>query len=312
MIQLLFAFCISMTALWCSEIPTKKQEISNLFFHFSHVKDTSSALKILSEKGVNTDHMTNNDDTAVYSLLKILLEEGADINYALICNVTALHMAVTDESLKMVNFLLKQKFINVDAKMDDAKTALHIAAIKGNYEIASALIQKGADVNAEGLEKAIPLHYATISGHVDMIKLFIQNGVHVNTALYNGKTALHLALQGRCEEAAKLILDQENVTIDAPCKLYGISGVTALHMALASKFLDVAKTLIKKGAKKDVLTSKGASPLDLAIAHNIPELITLLSGKVKIKQQQPAISFLKELSAAKSNTAEKLPHPKLA
>ena len=52
-------------------------------------------------------------------------------------------------------------------------TALHAAVLGGHVEIASVLIQRGADMYAETNEKYIPFHIAIENGDENMIALFV-------------------------------------------------------------------------------------------------------------------------------------------
>ncbi|EAY09539.1 hypothetical protein TVAG_276120 [Trichomonas vaginalis G3] len=55
-------------------------------------------------------------------------------------------------------------------------TALHVAAIFNNYEIADFLISNKADVNAKDFHWSTPLHYAASNNSNETIKILISNG----------------------------------------------------------------------------------------------------------------------------------------
>ena len=55
-------------------------------------------------------------------------------------------------------------------------TPLHIAAIRGNKEIAELLIAKGADVNAKAEYDNTPLLYAALTGHKEIADLLRKHG----------------------------------------------------------------------------------------------------------------------------------------
>ena len=56
-------------------------------------------------------------------------------------------------------------------------TPLHAAAVRGEQQIATLLIQRGADVNARGGEnQATPLHVAAAGGHTDMVRTLVTAG----------------------------------------------------------------------------------------------------------------------------------------
>ncbi|XP_065884558.1 uncharacterized protein [Dysidea avara] len=73
-------------------------------------------------------------------------------------------------------------------------TALHFAAEKGHYNVASALLQWGANVDAtEEYDLRTPLHYAARYGHTDIFNLLVANGADINKQDKNGKTPLVMA-----------------------------------------------------------------------------------------------------------------------
>ena len=82
------------------------------------------------------------------------------------------------------------KGIDVDAKNKDGATALHIASLLGQYEIAELLIQRGADVNIKGNDGATALHAAVFLGQYREAKLLLENGVNANTRKNDGATAI--------------------------------------------------------------------------------------------------------------------------
>ena len=82
------------------------------------------------------------------------------------------------------------KGIDVDAKNKDGSTALHIASLLGQYEVAELLIQRGADVNIKGNDGATALHAAAFLGQYREAKLLLENGVNANTRKNDGATAI--------------------------------------------------------------------------------------------------------------------------
>jgi RNA polymerase sigma factor (sigma-70 family) len=56
-------------------------------------------------------------------------------------------------------------------------TPLHVAAVRGEQQIATLLIQRGADVNAQsGENQAAPLHVAAAGGHFDVVRTLVTAG----------------------------------------------------------------------------------------------------------------------------------------
>uniref|UniRef100_A0A8C6SFM7 Ankyrin repeat protein n=1 Tax=Neogobius melanostomus TaxID=47308 RepID=A0A8C6SFM7_9GOBI len=72
-------------------------------------------------------------------------------------------------------------------------TPLHIAAKKNQMEIATVLLQYGAETNIQTKQGVTPLHLASQEGHI--VNFLLQNGASVNAKTKNGYTPLHQAAQ---------------------------------------------------------------------------------------------------------------------
>ena len=78
--------------------------------------------------------------------LKVLIEEGADVNARNVQKLTALHMAVAENRMKAVEILLDA---GADPDLTDhrGRTVLTRAAQEGSYRAVSMLVDAGADPN---------------------------------------------------------------------------------------------------------------------------------------------------------------------
>lgn len=79
--------------------------------------------------------------------VQLLLEKGADVNYANSCGKTALYQAIKKNNEKLVAELL-DKGASVHYKDSFGSTAIHTAASTGNLNILKTIIDHGADKNA--------------------------------------------------------------------------------------------------------------------------------------------------------------------
>src|SRR5688572_13991203 len=86
-----------------------------------------------------------------------LLQQKADINRAHGDGTTALHWAVLNNDLEMVQMLVQAKAdVNATSRFD-AITPLYLAATNGNSAIIEVLIGAGADVNKASGTGTTPL-----------------------------------------------------------------------------------------------------------------------------------------------------------
>ncbi|MDC0065776.1 ankyrin repeat domain-containing protein, partial [Verrucomicrobia bacterium] len=144
------------------------------------------------------------------TIVKILIENGADINDKDKNGVTPLSFALTKEIAE----LLIDKGADINAKCDDGDTPLHSAAYNGRKEIAELLIDKGADINAKGTIGWTPLHLAVQQGRKEVVELLIAKGADVNAKMKNGITPLDWAVDKDYTEIAYLLSTHGGTTSD--------------------------------------------------------------------------------------------------
>ncbi|XP_060759770.1 protein phosphatase 1 regulatory subunit 12A isoform X2 [Neoarius graeffei] len=183
-----------------------------------------------------------------------LLERGADINYANVDGLTALHQACIDDNVDMVTFL----------------------------------VEHGACINQPDNEGWIPLHAAASCGYMDIAEYLISQGANVGVVNSEGETPLDIAEEEPMEELLKNEINRQGVDIEAARKeeerimlrdarqwlnsgqindvRHAKSGGTALHVAAAKGYTEVLKLLIQAGYDVNIKDYDGWTPLHAA-AH---------------------------------------------
>src|SRR5204862_411841 len=132
-------------------------------------------------------------------------------------------------------------------------TALHIAALAGQANVAKVLIAHGADKTVRlDHNGETPLHLAALLGRRKVIDLLIAPGVDVNVLDYNGGTPLQYA--------------RRRLQANAVDELIGL-GARVDHLADAVNANDVTRVveLIAQGEDVNGFTLFG-TPLHLAAA----------------------------------------------
>ncbi|XP_023666703.1 protein phosphatase 1 regulatory subunit 12A isoform X3 [Paramormyrops kingsleyae] len=183
-----------------------------------------------------------------------MLERGADINYANVDGLTALHQACIDDNVDMVTFL----------------------------------VEHGACVNQPDNEGWIPLHAAASCGYMDIAEYLISQGANVGVVNSEGETPLDIAEEEAMEELLQNEINRQGVDIEAARKeeervmlrdarqwlnsgqiadvRHTKSGGTAMHVAAAKGYAEVLKLLIQAGYDVNIKDFDGWTPLHAA-AH---------------------------------------------
>ncbi|KAI3612356.1 hypothetical protein WG66_012220 [Moniliophthora roreri] len=88
------------------------------------------------------------------------------------------------------------------------KTALHVAALKGNEELVRMLCDLGADLNLTDNQGNTPLHYASAWGHIPVVQLLIERGCQYSARNDEGFTAsdyaYSISTRDTLQDAARL------------------------------------------------------------------------------------------------------------
>ena len=146
-------------------------------------------------------------DNAV-DIMKILIENGAEIDICDDYNDTPLHLATYHKSLDAMQLLLDSG-ANVNALSSDGYYPLSkaITPWMGNIEpeVILLLLKYGADINAVSGTDALPaLHTAAELGEADIVKLLIEHGADINLE-YDGLTPLDAAMEEEQEEVIEIL-----------------------------------------------------------------------------------------------------------
>jgi ankyrin repeat protein len=108
---------------------------------------------------------------------------------------SALHYAAFCGLPIVVKFLFIEHSQNMHSlDFHDYPSPLHLVARQGHVEVASVLVEHGADVSAKGQDGDTPLHHALDGGHIDVTKFIIEHGADVLAKNKFRWTLLHQAL----------------------------------------------------------------------------------------------------------------------
>ena len=125
-------------------------------------------------------------------VVKLLIDNGADLNHKNNGGVTALRTAAREGRTEVVKLLIDNG-ADQNIKDVDGWTALMYAAWNGSTEVVKLLIDNGADLNHKNNFGETALMYASIYGHTEVVKLLVDNGADMNIKDVDGWTALMYA-----------------------------------------------------------------------------------------------------------------------
>ncbi|KAE8615718.1 hypothetical protein XENTR_v10008592 [Xenopus tropicalis] len=183
-----------------------------------------------------------------------LLDRGADINYANVDGLTALHQACIDDNIDMVKFLVEHG-AGINQPDNEGWIPLHAASSCGYLDIAEYLISKGASVGVVNSEGDTPLDIAEEEAMEDLLQNEVnRQGIDVEAA--------------RKEEERIMLRDARQWLNSGQINdiRHSKSGGTALHVAAAKGYTEVLKLLLQAGYDVNVKDFDGWTPLHAA-AH---------------------------------------------
>ncbi|KWU56535.1 MULTISPECIES: ankyrin repeat domain-containing protein [Bacillus] len=109
---------------------------------------------------------------------------------------TPLHLAAYFGQKEIASFLLEQGAeIHIRAKNENENTPLQAAIANKQSELVAFLIEKGSDVNAVQSGGWTGLHEAALLGNEEIIILLLENGANKMIKKNDGKTAYDIALE---------------------------------------------------------------------------------------------------------------------
>ncbi|XP_033107889.1 protein phosphatase 1 regulatory subunit 12A-like isoform X2 [Anneissia japonica] len=200
--------------------------------------------------------------------VKAMLDSGTDINYANIDGLTAIHQAVIDEKLDMVEFLIENG-ANLEAKDNEGWTALHASSSCGFLDITKYLVENGANLSAVNSEGEIPLDLA----EDDEMEEYLQEEIDRQG----------LDVEAARKEEERKIIDDANQWLNSKSvkdKPHPKTGATALHVASAKGYIKALSLLLQAGMDINSQDNDGWTPFHAASHWGQKESAELLVEKM--------------------------------
>ena len=173
--------------------------------------------------------------------------------FAMGCSV--LHQSALGNPLVLEKIFLERPAL-VNFRDYDRRTALHIAASEGQFDICHFLVAKGARINRVDRWGGSPLDDAHRHRHADVVKFLREQGAKFGSTS-QATNFITAASEGDAEEV-QAFLDFGSVDLNQG----DYDHRTALHLAAGEGHLEIVRMLCEAGADVNIEDRWGHRPLD--------------------------------------------------
>ncbi|XP_068198822.1 ankyrin repeat domain-containing protein 6b isoform X2 [Antennarius striatus] len=227
------------------------------------------------------------------------------------CNTSSTPEEVRRGNLKQEDEEGRRRRSRAWKEKEGEQAALHRAAVAGNNDVISALIQEGCALDRQDKDGNTALHEVSWHGFSQSVKLLVKAGANVHAKNKAGNTALHLACQNGHAQSSKILLlggsrpDSKNhagdtclhvaarynhvtvirILLGAFCSVSekNLAGDTPLHVSSALNHKKTVRLLLEAGADSHVCNSAGQTALDQAREHDNPAVALLLTKAPQVQ-----------------------------
>jgi ankyrin repeat protein len=235
--------------------------------------ENGADINIKDEQGRTPLHVARLEEDEHKEIIKLLEEKGA-IDEGKEEKIIECPGPTEEEVLKRVKEMIASgKDINL--KDEYGRTELHMATVWGKENVVKFLIENHADLNPYDEDGFTPLHYALFNGYFQIAKLLIENGADVNGRnKKTGDTPLHYAIYHKGEGAYNFI--QYLLEKGADINSQDDYGDTPLHRAVRQEDVNMVELLIKEKPNLNIPDKPRDTPLITAVRLNNVAITKLL------------------------------------
>ncbi len=244
----------------------------NNMVYWNHIDQ----VRFLVENGYPVDGRPNESWTplryAIHlkktGIAKLLVEKGADLNPTLVLDTSYFDLAASSEQWDLALELLRK-----GAPFDPKTCSRHLigAIDKQQSELASLMIDRGADVNYDGPDGWKPILYAINGKQHDLAMKLLDKGAKVDAVTKDGWNVLLMSILN--DEAVALRVIDQGADVNFKMK----DGMMPLHLAVKQKSPAILRKLMVKGADPNV-PYRGMTAKQFAEKEKLTEIVRILSG----------------------------------
>lgn len=207
--------------------------------------------------------------------VRLLVRAGADPHFVVAqTGMSIVQTACNGSNVEALRQVME--VVNVNAIMDNGRTALHWACYYGKMPFVRQLVGSGASVHVEDEEGCTPLFWAVYSGHANVVRHLLRHGADSQAKASDGSRPLHWAATYNHPTVCELLL-LDDCDVDA---MYNY-GMTALHHAADLGFDQIVTVLLAHKASTEARVREQTA-MDFAVAKGHKRVVELLGRASEI------------------------------
>ncbi|XP_036444446.1 ankycorbin isoform X3 [Colossoma macropomum] len=179
--------------------------------------------------------------------------------------------AVEHGETEKVASLLSKKGASATKLDSEGKSALHVAATRGQAECLAVILAHGADISVVDASGSSALHLAAKNNHQDCAKKLIQSKCVVDALDGVGRTALHHAAASGSVVIVQLLCEHK-----CPVNLKDTDGFTPLLLSARHAHAEVCRSLLDWGADINACDKNGRTAVMLASESSCAPAVEVL------------------------------------
>ena len=207
-------------------------------------------------------------------------------------NCTALWFAAAKGHFDVVRLLIEQN-AEVDRRTSSNSTPLRAAVFDGHLDIVRCLVENGADVNARNNFNSTPLMLTCHNGHLDVASYLVKHGANINLQDNAGHSCLHYAskrgdVQLVCELLALGAKQTQNLNRLTPL----LEASNDCNIEMVECFVN--RPECSKEQRIDALELLGATIANGPYSYDIQRAFNFMKRGMEDRYEDPSCPLLKK------------------
>lgn len=238
-------------------------------------------VKLLVEEGANVELKDKAGNTPLdiaieddlFSAVDLMIANITDVKIDFANRKNLLHWAADNELPNTLRYGISKLKLDVNRLDEMKQTPLAIAVGRNSLDSVKILVENKATIDFRDEGGQTLLHLAAWSGNRDIVAFLISKGCDTNWRTLTGNTPLHAAAWKGHVETVGILLEQS-----ADPNAVDSDKFVPLHKAAHQGHLDVVKLLVENGADPKAKDELGFDALDKAKGQNKSDVVNYLKS----------------------------------